>query len=75
MGGLTIKQSFNPNEKWTKALHLTLCNLKWALTWLVKQDNGLPNALSDLVENSSAEMSNPRSVLDERRVVESSHQE
>jgi hypothetical protein len=75
VGGLTIKQSFNPNEKWTKALHLTLCNLKWALTWLVKQDNGLPNPLSDLVENPSAEMSNSRSALDERRVAESIHQE
>ncbi|GAQ78658.1 AUTOPHAGY 6 [Klebsormidium nitens] len=63
VGGLTIKQSFNPNEKWTKALHLTLCNLKWALTWLVNQDNGLPNPLMDLLETpaSASEMARSES--------------
>lgn len=33
--GLTITQSFNRQEKWTKALKYTLCNLKWALYWLI----------------------------------------
>ncbi|XP_024356337.1 beclin-1-like protein [Physcomitrium patens] len=32
---LTITQSFNRQERWTKALKLTLCNLKWALYWLI----------------------------------------
>lgn len=33
--GFTITQSFNRHEKWTKALKYTLCNLKWALYWLI----------------------------------------
>ncbi|KAL2619848.1 hypothetical protein R1flu_000053 [Riccia fluitans] len=33
--GYTITQSFNRQEKWTKALKYTLCNLKWALYWLI----------------------------------------
>ncbi|CAM6067558.1 unnamed protein product [Sphagnum tenellum] len=33
--GFTITQSFNRQEKWTKALKYTLCNLKWALYWLI----------------------------------------
>ncbi|KAI5070267.1 hypothetical protein GOP47_0014610 [Adiantum capillus-veneris] len=33
--GLTITQSFNRHEKWTKALKYMLCDLKWALYWLI----------------------------------------
>lgn len=39
--GLTIKQSFNRDEKWTKALKYTLCDLKWALVWLI--NNAAPH--------------------------------
>ncbi|CAI5943562.1 unnamed protein product [Closterium sp. NIES-64] len=31
--GLTVKQSFNREERWTKALKYLLCDLKWALVW------------------------------------------
>eukprot|EP00899_Mesostigma_viride_P019046 jgi/Mesvir1/27142/Mv20811-RA.1 len=31
--GLTIRLSFNRDERWTKALKFTLCNLKWMLVW------------------------------------------
>ncbi|GJP60309.1 hypothetical protein CLOP_g17515 [Closterium sp. NIES-67] len=31
--GLTVKQSFNRDERWTKALKYLLCDLKWALVW------------------------------------------
>ncbi|BBN15663.1 beclin [Marchantia polymorpha subsp. ruderalis] len=33
--GYTITQSFNRQDRWTKALKYTLCNLKWALYWLI----------------------------------------
>ncbi|CAI5496327.1 unnamed protein product [Closterium sp. Naga37s-1] len=31
--GLTVKQSFNREERWTKALKYLLCDVKWALVW------------------------------------------
>ncbi|KAG0570802.1 hypothetical protein KC19_6G188400 [Ceratodon purpureus] len=42
--GLTITQSFNRQEKWTKALKYTLCNLKWALYWLIGNTGTQPAA-------------------------------
>ena len=42
--GLTITQSFNRQEKWTKALKYTLCNLKWALYWLIGNTASPPAA-------------------------------
>ncbi|XP_077251278.1 beclin-1-like protein [Tasmannia lanceolata] len=38
----TITQSFNKQENWTKALKYTLCNLKWALYWFVRNTNFQP---------------------------------
>ncbi|KAJ0975700.1 hypothetical protein J5N97_017665 [Dioscorea zingiberensis] len=35
VGGLTITQSFNKQENWTKALKCTMCNLKWVLYWFI----------------------------------------
>ncbi|KAF3784450.1 Beclin-1-like protein [Nymphaea thermarum] len=32
---LTITQSFNKQENWTKALKYMLCDLKWALYWFI----------------------------------------
>ena len=34
VSNFTIRQSFNHDERWTKALKYVLCNLKWALVWL-----------------------------------------
>eukprot|EP00898_Chlorokybus_atmophyticus_P000504 jgi/Chlat1/1454/Chrsp12S08682 len=44
--GLTIKLSFNRDEKWTRALKYTLCNLKWALAWLTNNHNSPPTSSS-----------------------------
>ncbi|RAL38735.1 hypothetical protein DM860_002713 [Cuscuta australis] len=38
----SITQSFNKQENWTKALKYTLCNLKWALYWVVRNTNFQP---------------------------------
>lgn len=44
--GLTITQSFNRHEKWTKALKYMLCDLKWALYWLIGNTTFQPAASS-----------------------------
>ncbi|KAJ0986187.1 hypothetical protein J5N97_004543 [Dioscorea zingiberensis] len=42
VGGLTITQSFNKQENWTKALKCTMCNLKWVLYWFIGNTNFQP---------------------------------
>ncbi|PIN02170.1 Beclin-like protein [Handroanthus impetiginosus] len=56
VGGLSITQSFNKHEYWTKALKHTLCNLKWALYWFVGNTNFQPltASVSSHSEASSA---------------------
>lgn len=47
----SIRQSFNKQENWTKALKYTLCNLKWTLHWFVGRTNFQP--LSAMVSSAT----------------------
>lgn len=42
VNGWTVKQSFNPGERWTKALRYMLADLKWALVWLIRNATPQP---------------------------------
>lgn len=52
--GFTITQSFNRQEKWTKALKYTLCNLKWALYWLIGNTASQPASSTPLPMGASS---------------------
>eukprot|EP00850_Spirogloea_muscicola_P024819 SM001576S01998 [mRNA] locus=s1576:1073:1891:- [translate_table: standard] len=43
VNGFTIKQSFNREERWTKALKFMLCDLKACLEWLCTAGRGTPS--------------------------------
>ncbi|GBG59887.1 hypothetical protein CBR_g66692 [Chara braunii] len=57
VNGFTIKQSFNRDDKWTKALKYMLCDLKWALAWVINNASMHPpasgSALGSLVAASA----------------------
>ncbi|CAM6126094.1 unnamed protein product [Calypogeia fissa] len=55
--GYTITQSFNRQERWTKALKYTLCNLKWALYWLIGNTTFQPASPSSSVALGSGSSS------------------
>lgn len=65
--GLTITQSFNRQEKWTKALKYMLCDLKWALYWLIgnttfQQPASSSSSTSLIHESTSHKMKSPTEI-------------